>query len=93
MKRIGDIYSVSVLQLVASDISLATSFSISQQNSLRAHSAVPRFQTESAVQGFDLVTALWAAAFPLWKRIDFNRSFHVGAKLLCPDVFLFSIIL
>ena len=34
-------------QLVASDISLATSFSISLQSSSRAHSAAPRFRKKS----------------------------------------------
>ena len=42
-------------QLVASDISLATSFFISLQSSSRAHSAAPRFQIEPAALGFDLV--------------------------------------
>ena len=38
-------------QLVASVISLATSFFIALQNSSRAYSAAPRFQTGSAVAG------------------------------------------
>ena len=38
-------------QLVASVISLATSFFISLQSSSRAHSAAPRFQTGPAVAG------------------------------------------
>ena len=41
-------------QLVASDISLATSFFILLQSSSRAHSAAPRFQTEPASLGFGL---------------------------------------
>ena len=41
-------------QLVASDISLVTSFFISLQSSSRAHSAAPRFQTEPASLGFGL---------------------------------------
>ena len=40
------------LQLVASDISLATSFFISLQSSSRAHSAAPRFQPRPAYTGF-----------------------------------------
>ena len=41
-------------QLVASDISLVTSFFISLQSSSRAHSAAPRFQIEPASLGYDL---------------------------------------
>ena len=43
-------------QLVASDISLATSFFISLQSSSRAHSAAPRFQTATALRW----AAVWA---------------------------------
>ena len=49
------IYTVSIFQLVASAISLATSFFISLQSSSYAHSAAPRFQIEPAALGFDLV--------------------------------------
>ncbi len=42
-------------QLVASAISLATSFFISLQSLSYAHSAAPRFQIEPAALGFDLV--------------------------------------
>ena len=49
------IFFVNTLQLVASGISLATSFFISLQSSSRAHSAAPRFQIEPAALGFDLV--------------------------------------
>ena len=46
--------SLPLRQLVASDISLVTSFFISLQSSSRAHSAAPRFQTEPASLGFGL---------------------------------------
>ena len=52
-------------QLVASDISRATSFFISLQSSSHAHSAAPRFQTGPASLGSRWQAALWAAFFHL----------------------------
>ena len=62
-------------QLVASDISLATSFFISLQSASRAHSAAPRFQTEPASLSFGLVPPFRGGfSFPP-RQINFNRLF------------------
>ena len=67
-------------QLVASDISLATSFFISLQSSSRAHSAAPRFQTGPAVAGLRFGAAAARRFCQPLKNINFDRPFHVGAK-------------
>ena len=63
-------------QLVASAISLATSFFILFQNASRAHSAAPRFQIEPASLGFDLVSGanLGAGASILLRCSDFFQK-------------------
>ena len=45
----------SAVPLVASVVSLATSFFVSLQNLSRTHFAAPRFQTEAQRSGFGLV--------------------------------------
>ncbi|WP_283115218.1 hypothetical protein, partial [Intestinimonas timonensis] len=64
--RVGEgrgIYSVAMFQLVASDISLATSFFISLQNSSYAHSAAPHSQVETDFP-------------PFWRFFCFCDLFH-----------------
>ena len=87
---VSHIFFGNKTQLVASDISLATSFFISWQSSSRAHSAAPRFQTEPASLGFGLGPPLRGGFF--WSRedIDFNRSFQNERHLLKADVFRFG---
>ena len=67
-------------QLVASDISLATSFFILLQSSSRAHSAAPRFQTEPAIAGLRFGIAASRRFYCAYENIGFNRPLHVGAK-------------
>ncbi len=68
--------SLPLRQLVASDISLATSFFISLQSSSRAHSAAPRFQITTAALGCDLVLGVELRAAGIYTV----AMFHVGAK-------------
>ena len=82
--------SLLLRQLVASGISLATSFFIALQSSSRAHSAAPRFQTEPASLGFDLGPPLRGGFFLSQENIDFNRPFQLAAsdKTLAASFFL-----
>ena len=68
------IYSVAMFQLVASDISLATSFFISLQSSSRAHSAAPRFQITTAALGCDLVLGVDLGAAGIYTVSIFQRN-------------------
>ena len=70
------IFFINTRQLVASVISLATSFFLSGQNSSRAHSAASRFQPRPAALGSRLGAALRAAFFSILRNIDFNRPFQ-----------------
>ena len=58
-------------QLVASDMSLATSFFISLQNSSRAHSVAPRFQTGPAVAGLRFGDAAARRFFLIARKCKF----------------------
>ena len=66
--------SLQPYQLVASDISLATSFFILLQSSSRAHSATPRFQTATALLGCGLGAALRAAIFTFYHSVFFIHT-------------------
>ena len=69
-------------QLVASGISLATSFFISLQSSSRAHSAAPRFRTRPAVAGLRFGAALWTVVFRFCPKYRFCPSFARGSTLI-----------
>ena len=79
------VYSVAMLQLVASDISLATSFFISWQSSSRAHSAASRFQITTAALGCDLVLGANSEVLAsILLRCSKNRQAPSGACQFLP---------
>lgn len=83
------IYSVAMFQLVASAISLATSFFILFQNLSRAHSVAPRFQIEPASLGFDLVLGANPKADSIYNCCDVSA--RCKRCIACSGFFIFKI--